>query len=921
MYRAPLLVRVRKGVSSAEQLQAMRLLPSSTAQKVLDMAIDALQTPQRTGALFFIFFLSLIDPFLLNFPFLFGMYRAPLLVRVRKGVSSAEQLQAMRLLPSSTAQKVLDMAIDALQTPQRTARECSDAIKEICLIQNLFGMPFPKPILPPLVVVLVKHGINAKLQSLGMEALRRALDGNNNDQDDGGDTQTVSMDKDILQTALRDLGRTVHNEKALLLFRLLSFIEDRRPNDFVSMCPNGPLVMSKVRLEKINAETGDATFRKLLVGSLLYELHHAKPVWIHRAKKILTETSTLRAHTSSRGKGVFSFVSTASMPSVAEMGGHPASGTFTPLHICEEDFTEIQIASVALFSIIPSVLKSILPSPRTMLDGESGSEVKKTIAESSTSDGSSSDSEEVIGSWEEEQISFVKALAEYIKQCLSQMQHALASGVIDGQSVVPRILFESIGRHLGKIMVEMSRYWTDVPRTPIADHPTIEFSLLAEKMRRAGSSSSIISMTVLNMTEVLCKTASAGSRESMILVKNGLDHLFGPFFESHYEDPRFSRELFAMLLRLLRAGSCIQPVVAEIVLHVPRIFALASLSCDMIGMCLANIVLPLFSANKDDKAPDDFYGHERIVVQKWIALLTFLIPLVSIMAGDLDHFKKTCPEIYRITFGTSSLLDSETEKILDANIHIVDNHILHKEMMDGCNLFRRKYGEDKGDKGDKEEEGEESGAGAWNSFSQILATQLVESLFGLIPSKPLSQWIDVVLFMISKSSLIYHGDIDTQNEIGSHLSSFLKLISLKNPMFLETHVEKLAQLLNVLPAGECDTILEVVSDALAKYSSFFADVECTLFVEALIQLVGKLTSSLPSGSSPIDKMCRTHALQILFAFGVKKVDLRPRIVEGLEALMSDQDKSGEEDLELRDLIVWLLAPCTFSSTFGKEMVH
>jgi hypothetical protein len=78
------------------------------------------------------------------------MYRAPLLVRVRKGVSSGEQLQAMRLLPSSTVQKVLDMAIDALQTPQRTARECSDAMKEICLIQNLFGMSFPKPIIPPL---------------------------------------------------------------------------------------------------------------------------------------------------------------------------------------------------------------------------------------------------------------------------------------------------------------------------------------------------------------------------------------------------------------------------------------------------------------------------------------------------------------------------------------------------------------------------------------------------------------------------------------------------------------------------------------------------------------------------------------------------------------------------------------------------
>jgi hypothetical protein len=93
----------------------------------------------------------------------------------------------------------------------------------------------------------------------------------------------------------------------------------------------------------------------------------------------------------------------------------------------------------------------------------------------------------------------------------------------------------------------------------------------------------------------------------------------------------------------------------------------------------------------------------------------------------------------------------------------------------------------------------------------------------------------------------------------------------------------------------------------------------SLFRPSNTKIVGKLTSSVSSGAS-IDKVCRTHALQILFTFGVKKgllVDLRPRIVEGLETLMSDKGKGAQDDLELRDLIVWLLAPCTFSSTFGK----
>jgi hypothetical protein len=143
----------------------------------------------------------------------------------------------------------------------------------------------------------VKHGVNAKLQSLGMEALRRVLDGNEDD------TQTLSMNKDILQSSLKDLGRTVHNEKVLLLFRLLAFVENRRPNEFSLICPSGPLAISKVRLGKAESETGDAAFRKLLVGSVLHELHQERPVWIHIVRKILTETSTLRAHGSSRGKG------------------------------------------------------------------------------------------------------------------------------------------------------------------------------------------------------------------------------------------------------------------------------------------------------------------------------------------------------------------------------------------------------------------------------------------------------------------------------------------------------------------------------------------------------------------------------------------------------------------------------------------
>jgi hypothetical protein len=230
------------------------------------------------------------------------------------------------------------------------------------------------------------------------------------------------------------------------------------------------------------------------------------------------------------------------------MGGHPASGAFTPLHICDDDFTETQIASVALFSIIPRVLKIVLSDadpdadpgadpdadPDADLGRESDVREKKAITQSSTSDSLASDSEETIGSWDEEKIVFVKSLLEYVKQCISQMHHALASGAIDGQSVVPRILFESMGRHLGKVMVAISGYHMDGQHTSatVDDH-AIEVSLLAEKMRRAGSSSSIISMTVLNMTEVLCKNASIGSRESMILVKNGLDHLFGRFFESH----------------------------------------------------------------------------------------------------------------------------------------------------------------------------------------------------------------------------------------------------------------------------------------------------------------------------------------------------------------------------------------------------
>jgi hypothetical protein len=279
-----------------------------------------------------------------------------------------------------------------------------------------------------------------------------------------------------------------------------------------------------------------------------------------------------------------------------------------------------------------------------------------------------------------------------------------------------------------------------------------------------------------------------------------------------------------MLLRLLRPGWCIRAVVAEVALHAPRIIALASLSCDMIGMCLANIVLPLFSVDNDDPMSDGFHGQERLrlVVQKWIALLTFMIPLVSLMAGDLDHFKKTCPEIFRITFGTSSLLDAETGIILDATSHIVDNHILHAEMVEGS----------QGSQGSHTFR--EEGIGAWNAFSQVLAYEMINSIFGLVQSKALSQWTDVVLFMMHKSSLMY------ENGMGSNLTSFLKLklnrLSSKNPMFLETHVEKLTQLINVLPASQCDAILEVVSDALARYTSFSADVECILFVEVLISL-------------------------------------------------------------------------------------